>query len=314
METMTNPRVSVVIPCYKTGQRVEPLVEAIAAALEPATDGHYEILMVVDGSPDDTWKNVSKAAGTNSKVRGVELMRNYGQHAALLAGIRQAHGDIIVTLDDDFQQNPAEIPNLVDALGTDFDLVYGVSTVEEHSFLRNIASQTYKWFAEHLLKISNAKSVTAFRAFRSELVAGLEKSDDPYAPIDVLLNWSTTRITSVPVTMSEREDGKSSYTFRTLMRHAVNAITGYSTAPLRLVTYIGLTTFLVSFILLTRIFILYLHGDIKVVGYPSLALMIAFFSGIQLLSIGIIGEYLGRLHMRSMGKPRYVIRRETHGN
>ena len=308
---MTTPRVSVVVPCYKTGQRVEPLIAALTSALDSSTQGRFEILLVVDGSPDDTWTRVCAVAQENARVHGIELMRNYGQHAALLAGIRLARGEVIVTIDDDFQQDPAEIPHLVSALGDNFDLVYGVSTVEEHSLLRNAASRTYKWFAEHLLKISNAKSVTAFRAFRSELVAGLENSDDPYAPIDVLLNWSTTRITSIPVTMSEREDGKSSYTFRSLVRHAVNAITGYSTAPLRLVTYIGLTTFLVSFVLLARIFILYLHGDIKVVGYPSLALMISFFSGVQLLSLGIIGEYLGRLHMRSMGKPRYVIRRET---
>ena len=312
METMTDTKVSVVIPCYKTGNRVEKLVEEISQSLAGYTKGSFEILFVVDGSPDDTWKHVVQESKNNDHVRGLELMRNYGQHAALLAGIRSARGEIIVTLDDDFQQNPAEIPQLIDALGDSFDLVYGVSTVEEHSAVRNIASRTYKWAAEHLLQISNAKSVTAFRAFRRDLAEGFENTSDPYAPLDVLLNWSTTRITSVPVTMSERVDGKSSYTFRSLVRHAVNAITGYSTAPLRFVTYVGLTTFIISFILLARIFILYLHGDISVVGYSSLALMIAFFSGIQLLSLGIIGEYLGRLHMRSMGKPRYLIRSQTN--
>ena len=308
---MSDLQVSVVIPCYRTGQRVSRLVEEISKSLTEFTADSFEILMVVDGSPDDTWQQVQSAAHENKNVRGIELMRNYGQHAALLAGIRSARGEVVVTLDDDFQQNPAEIPSLIRALGDSYDLVYGVSTVEEHSALRNIASRSYKWLAEHMLQISNAKSVTAFRAFRRDLAAGFENTADPYAPLDVLLNWSTTRITSVPVRMNEREEGKSSYTFKSLVRHAINAVTGYSTTPLRFVTYVGLTTFLISFVLLARIFILYVYGDIRVVGYSSLAIMIAFFSGIQLLSLGIIGEYLGRLHMRSMGKPRYLIRTQT---
>jgi undecaprenyl-phosphate 4-deoxy-4-formamido-L-arabinose transferase len=140
---------------------------------------------------------------------------------------------------------------------------------------------------------------------------GFDQVEDPFAPLDVLLSWSTTRIGFQLVEMHEREDGKSGYSFRKLVHHAVNAITGYSIKPLRMVTYLGLLTFSVSLFLLISLVLRYLAGDITVAGYPSLAIMIALFSGAQLLSLGVIGEYLGRMHVRGMGKPRYVIRDET---
>jgi undecaprenyl-phosphate 4-deoxy-4-formamido-L-arabinose transferase len=311
MDTMTRPQVSVVIPCYVTGNRIERLFSSIEASLSRTAVTTYEIIFVVDGSPDDTWDYVSKVCKLNENAHGVRLMRNFGQHAALLAGIRKATGEIIVTMDDDFQHDPDDIPKLLSALTSEYDLVYGVSSMEEHSFFRNAASQTYKWVAQHFLGMQNARNMSAFRAFRRELASGFDQTEDPFAPIDVLLSWTTTRIRKEEVEMHDREDGVSGYTVRKLISHAINDVTGYSTKPLRIVTTLGLVVFGISFLLLIGLIVNYLTGKIMVAGYASLAIMIALFSGAQLLSLGVIGEYLGKIHKRNMGMPRYVIRDEV---
>jgi len=311
METMIQPQVSVVIPCYATGARIDRLVSSIESSMAQIPTTAFEIIFVVDGSPDNTWEYVLGVCAKNENVHGINLMRNFGQHAALLAGIRKATGSFIVTMDDDFQHDPSDIPKLLAALTSEHDLIYGVSSKEEHSFLRNVSSRTYKWFAEHFLGLQDARNITAFRIFRRELASGFYQTEDPFAPLDVLLSWTTTKIGTQEIEMQEREDGVSGYSFRKLVSHAINAITGYSTKPLRIVTVLGLTTFGISLVLLIGVVIKYLSGDISVAGYPSLAIMIALFSGAQLLSLGVMGEYLGRLHIRSMGKPRYVIRDET---
>ena len=311
METMSHPQVSIVIPCYATGIRIERLVSSIQSSMAEIPNTTFEVIFVVDGSPDNTWDFVLDVCATNENVHGINLMRNFGQHAALLAGIRKATGDVIVTMDDDLQHDPNDVPKLLSALTSEYDLIYGVSSKEEHSLVRNAASQTYKWIAERLLGMQDARNITAFRAFRRELASGFYQTEDPFAPLDVLLSWTTTKVGTQEVEMREREDGVSGYSVRKLFSHAINAVTGYSTKPLRIVTVLGLVTFGISGLFLIGLVIKYLSGDISVAGYPSLAIMIALFSGTQLLSLGVMGEYLGRLHIRSMGKPRYVIRDET---
>lgn len=307
---MSTPKISVVIPCYKTGARASILVSEITDTLTSYSRNAFEIIMVVDGSPDDTWLKISELARLNSNVRGINLMRNYGQHSALLAGIRAAKGDVIVTIDDDLQHSPKEIPKLIENLSDEIDIVYGVSLVEEHSFFRNLLSKTYKQFIGVLLRAEGAEIAGAFRAFKKEVVPVFEGNDDLYAPLDVMLSWFSSKTIGVPVNMSQRQDGASNYTVRSLMRHAVNAITGYSIAPLRLVSLLGLFTFGISFMIALIVLVNYLMGKIEVAGFPTIAILVSMFAGVQLLSLGIIGEYLGRLHMRSMGRPRYVIRDE----
>jgi glycosyltransferase involved in cell wall biosynthesis len=307
---MTQMDISVVIPCYMTGNRVPKLIEELDSALNLITNNSFEIIMVVDGSPDGTWALVKDAALRLPHVHGINFMRNYGQHSALLAGVRIAQGEVIVTIDDDFQHSPSDIPKLIDALNEHTDIAYAVSIQDEHSFIRNLGSRLYKKFAGALLRIEGAEITGAFRAFKKDLVSGLAGSDDLYAPLDVMLAWSSRKSVAVPIEMHQREDGSSNYSARRLFRHAVNAVTGYSIAPLRLVSVIGLFAFAVSFIIAIVVLVNYMLGRIEVAGFPTLAILVSMFAGVQLLSLGVIGEYLGRLHMRSMGQPRYVIRDE----
>lgn len=297
-----------VIPCYKSSDTLEPLVERIHASLE-ARGVDYEVVLVVDGSPDDTWDVVRRLA-KDDRVRGIELMRNYGQHNALLAGIQSAEHDLIVTMDDDLQHPPEQIPRLLDALGDDIDLVYGVAKVEEHGFWRNLASRAVKSAMAITLGVDHARQISAFRAFRSDLRSPFLNVEDAFVSIDVILSWVTTRIASIEVEMERRAEAESNYNVRALFRHALNMVTGYSITPLKLVTMLGLVTALVGFLALVVVLVLYFTGSTEVAGFTTLASMVALFAGAQMAAIGILGEYLGRLHFRSMHRPTFVIRDE----
>jgi undecaprenyl-phosphate 4-deoxy-4-formamido-L-arabinose transferase len=285
------------------------LVERIRLALAPITND-YEVILVVDDSPDDTWEVVQRLSSLE-QVRGLNLMRNYGQHNAILAGVLNAENELIVTMDDDLQHPPEAIPDLIRALTDEFDLVYGVAKVEEHGFWRNLASRAVKRAMVITLGVEHARKISAFRAFRNELKSPFMEVRDAFVSIDVILSWVTTRITSIEVEMERRAESESNYNVRSLFGHALNMVTGYSITPLKLVTMLGLATALLGFGLLVIVLVLFFTGRTEVAGFTTIASMVALFAGAQMAAIGILGEYLGRLHFRSMNRPTYVIRDEV---
>lgn len=301
--------ISVVVPCYRSSETLEPLVERIRLALAPITND-YEVILVVDDSPDDTWEVVQRLSSLE-QVRGLNLMRNYGQHNAILAGVLNAENELIVTMDDDLQHPPEAIPDLIRALTDEFDLVYGVAKVEEHGFWRNLASRAVKRAMVITLGVEHARKISAFRAFRNELKSPFMEVRDAFVSIDVILSWVTTRITSIEVEMERRAESESNYNVRSLFGHALNMVTGYSITPLKLVTMLGLATALLGFGLLVIVLVLFFTGRTEVAGFTTIASMVALFAGAQMAAIGILGEYLGRLHFRSMNRPTYVIRDEV---
>lgn len=301
--------ISVVVPCYRSSETLEPLVERIRLALAPITND-YEVILVVDDSPDDTWEVVQRLSSLE-QVRGLNLMRNYGQHNAILAGVLNAENELIVTMDDDLQHPPEAIPDLIRALTDEFDLVYGVAKVEEHGFWRNLASRAVKRAMVITLGVEHARKISAFRAFRNELKSPFIEVRDAFVSIDVILSWVTTRITSIEVEMERRAESESNYNVRSLFGHALNMVTGYSITPLKLVTMLGLATALLGFGLLVIVLVLFFTGRTEVAGFTTIASMVALFAGAQMAAIGILGEYLGRLHFRSMNRPTYVIRDEV---
>lgn len=298
--------VSVVIPCYRSEGTLEPLVTRLLAVLTEISSQH-EVLLVVDGSPDNTWRVAKSLTEQHATVRAMRLSRNYGQHNAILAGLREARFETILTLDDDLQHLPEEIPRLLTGLSEDIDLVYGIPFQDEHGHFRNTASRVVKAFMTRGLGIDNARSLSAFRAFRSHLLSGFAGLSGPHASIDVALSWSTNRVASVSVRMDQRTEGRSNYSFRLLVRHALNMLLGYSVLPLRAVGYLGGACALVGLGLLAYVLWRYISGAITVPGFASLASMIAVFSGAQMLAIAIVGEYLGRIHASNMGRPTYLV-------
>jgi glycosyltransferase involved in cell wall biosynthesis len=301
---------SIVIPAYKSSAILLFLISRLEAVLLPSPH-RYEILLIDDGSMDDTWNTIDQLTRTHESLRGISLTRNYGQHNALLCGIRAARGAVIITMDDDLQHSPEDIPELLAEIAKGYDVVYGTPVAEQHGVWRNLASQVAKMALQVALGVHAARSVSAFRAIRTSLRECFADYRAPSVTIDVLLSWGTTRISAIPVHHAPRHSGTSHYSVGRLLAHAFNMITGYSGLPLRLASLMGFTMTLFGIGILGYVIGRYFWLGNPVPGFPFLASIIAIFSGAQLFSIGIIGEYVARLHFRMMDRPSYNIRQET---
>jgi glycosyltransferase involved in cell wall biosynthesis len=301
---------SVVVPVYNSAETLGTLVERLRDVLE-RLEREWEIVLVNDGSADSSWDRIAGLVAEDDRVRGLDLMRNYGQHNALLAGIRAATQPIVVTLDDDLQNPPEEIPKLLAKLDEGFDVVYGSFTERRFGLLRNIGTAITKLALRWVIGSDIAGKVSAFRAVRTGLRDAFASYNAPYVSIDVLLSWGTTRFGSVPVAHDRRAEGHSSYSFGRLANHALNVMTGFSTRPLRFASLIGLTFTLFGLVVLAIVLITYAVEGGSVPGFPFLASVIAIFSGAQLLTLGIIGEYLARMHLRVMDRPPFAVREEV---
>ena len=306
---MTGRRtVSVVVPVYNSAQTLPELLDRLQPVLEESAS-LYEVVLVNDGSADQSGRVMRDLARTRPWVQTIELMRNYGQHNALLCGIRSARYDVIVTIDDDLQHPPEELPRLIAALDAEdgYDLVYGTAQNLRHSGLRNALSRLTKDLLARNIGLGAIRDVSAFRAFRAYLRPAFADVRGPDVILDVLLGWGTTRITAVPVGHQPRKLGKSNYTVRRLIRHGMMMLTGYSTAPLRFASLLGFAFTMFGFLTLVYVVVRVLLVR-SVPGFPFLASMISLFSGVQLFVLGIIGEYLARMFNRNIDKPTYVVR------
>jgi glycosyltransferase involved in cell wall biosynthesis len=302
--------VSIVVPCYRSGHSLPVLVSRIGVVMS-TVDIPYETVLVVDGGPDSTWEMARELARTELFVRAMRLARNYGQHNALLAGVRAARFDVVVTMDDDLQHPPEEIPTLLAALSPGVDLVYGVPRGQAHSRLRGWASQLVKALMTSSLGVANARRLSAFRAFRSFLRDGFSLVHGAHVSVDVALSWGTTRVAWVDVQMDRRSSGRSGYTFRSLVRHTATMVVGYSTTPLRVVTYLGLAVGIGGLGLFAHVLWQYFSGSTTVAGFTTITAMTALFSSAQMVAIGVLGEYVGRIHANGIGRPSYVVRDST---
>jgi len=303
------PTLSIVVPVYRSAQTLRELHRRIAAAAEPL-DPHFELILVEDCGGDDSWQVIEAIAQEDPRVRGIQLSRNFGQHSALLCGIRAACGEVVVTLDDDLQNPPEEIPQLLNKLGDGYDVVYGKPRRERHGFLRDMASRVTKLALQSAMGAETASNVSAFRAFRTRLRESFSDYRSPTVNIDVLLTWGTTRFAAVTVRHDERQVGTSGYTLRKLVTHALNMMTGFSTLPLQMASVVGFVFAAMGFVLLAYVLGRYFISGSSVPGFTFLASIIAIFSGVQLFALGIFGEYLARMHFRSMERPPYVVGRE----
>lgn len=306
------PGVSVVVPVYNSEKVLAELVQRLVSVL--SNHGlEYEIILVNDGSRDQSWQEINRLCmqppgKTQGEVRGINLMRNYGQHNALLCGVRAARFDRVVTVDDDLQHPPEEIPTLLAKLDEGYDVVYGTPIRQQHSLWRKLASYFTRLALQSTMGVENARRVSAFRAFRTQVRIAFERYQSPFVILDVLLAWGTTRFTSIAVQHDARHSGVSNYTFKMLLIHAINMVTGFTVLPLQLASMMGFGFAVFGILVLIYVIGRYLVQGGSVPGFPFLASIVAIFSGVQLFALGIIGEYLARMHFRIMEKPTYVIR------
>jgi glycosyltransferase involved in cell wall biosynthesis len=298
---------SVVVPVYRSELILPELVQRLEDVFR-ATTSRYELVLVDDCSPDGSWEVICRLAQQHEWIHPINLMRNSGQHNALLCGIRAAKNEVIITMDDDLQHPPEEIPKLLAVLNQGYDVVYGTPQHEEHGLLRDLASLITKMTLQSVMGAEIARQVSAFRAFRAQVASAFAHYEGSFVSIDVLLTWGTSRFATTPVRRERRKQGNSGYTFRKLITHAMNMMTGFTTLPLQLASLIGFGFTLFGFGVLAWVLLRYFtYGD-AVPGFPFLASIVALFSGAQLFALGIIGEYVARIHFRTMQKPPYVIR------
>lgn len=304
---MADVDVSVVIPVYRSESSLRPLVARLLLVLE-ATGRSHEIILVEDGGADDSWRILGELQARHpDRITAIQLMRNYGQHNALMCGFHNARGELIVTMDDDLQNPPEEVPKLLDRLRSgDFDLVYGRYVSKKHSVWRNAGSLLVNAFYRTVF--GSPIQVSSFRAIRRPLLTTILSYDLNFTFVDGLLAWNTQRIGQVEVEHLPRSAGRSGYDLKKLVLLALNLFTNFSLLPLQIVSGCGFVVSAVGFLLAFYYLTQALLSNIDVPGYASIIIAVLIIGGTQLLALGIIGEYLGRLHLNVNRKPQYRVR------
>ena len=310
---MNTPTYSVVIPVYKSEHTLQPLRERIHDTFNSIGES-YELILVEDSGGDDSWEVMKAIRKNHSEVKIARFTRNFGQHNAILCGFSMAEGEYIITMDDDLQNPPEEIPKLIDVMRTsDVDVVYGLPETREHSSVRNLGSRFFMRLISGIFGMSRGFRMSSFRIIRKETVDHLLNYTTPNPVVGPLLLKVTDRIGSVKVAHHPREHGESTYSTEKLIRHFLNGILYHSDLPLKAVFFLGIGCLVLSLMLGLFYLARYLTGAIGVSGWTTLVLLVLFFSGIGMFSIGIIGEYLLRIIQEVKRGPQYIIR-EKYGS
>jgi len=304
---------SVVIPVYRSVSSLAALVDRFLPVLESITPSH-EIVFVDDGSPDDAWQVLSQLQAEHpERIVAVQLMRNFGQHNALMCGFRLARGRLVVTIDDDLQNPPEEVPKLVATmLEGNFDLVYGnPKGAKRQATWRNLGSRAINAF--YRMVFHSSIPISSFRIIRRELLEAIFPYNLNYTFVDGLLAWNTQRIGEIAVEHHPRTVGRSGYSLARLLILTLNLFTNFSLLPLQFVSAVGFCAAIAGFVAALFFLFLYLLSSIAVPGFASIIISILVMGGIQLMALGIMGEYIGRLHLNVNRKPQYAVRQLLKG-
>lgn len=305
---------SVVIPVYNSGAWLEELVSRLGTVLSVLAPGDFEVVLVDDASPDPaTWPAVVAQAARHPWVRGFQMLYNVGQFRAILCGMEQSQGDFVITMDDDLQHPPEEIPRLVEAIlaQPSVECVIGRYEAKQHAPWRNLGSATWRWVQRWLYGMPPGLHPTSFRILKRSLVQKILLFRAAAPQICPLIFRLATGVVNVAVRHEPRHRGVSGYGLFSLARITCKGIINASLLPLRLISAFGLVSAVLAFLMGTFYFVRWCMGEIAVAGYASLILAISFFSGMILLGIGILGEYVGRIVLEITGMPRYAIGQKT---
>ncbi len=305
-------KLSVIVPVYNGAATIGRLVEAVEHELAPRYE--VEIVLINDGSPRDDSAEVCRAiAERNPRVQFLDLSRNFGEHNAVMAGLNYCTGDAAVVIDDDFQNPPSEIVKLVEKIGDGYDVVYAQYARKRHHVLRNLGSRFNNLVSSILIQKPLDLYLCSFKAINRFVIDELVKYKGPYPYIDGLILRITRRYATVPVRHEPRADGKSGYTFRKLMSLWLNMFTNFSILPLRLAMVLGFLLAAVGMVVAVVSFVERLRHPELPRGWASLIISMLLLSGVQLVAVGMVGEYLGRLFMKDNGNPQFVVRRKVSG-
>ena len=305
--------ISVVIPVYGSSNHLKNLYQRITNILFEM-GVNYEIIFVEDSGPDDAWEIIKEISLNDLRVKGYKLSKNFGQHNALLCGIRHSEGKLIITMDDDLQHPPEEIPNLINEINNGYDVVYGKPYKDKKNIPRKIFTKLTKSVLSLAIGNFRAKKMSSFRVFRGSLKGSFENFNSEIINIDILLTYAAKNFSEINVKNNYRSSGKSGYNLLKLSKHTINILTGFSTAPLHFASIIGITLSIFGLVIFCYVFIMWLLYKNVLPGFTFLASIISIFSGAQLLAVGILGEYIARIHKKLLNKPSYIVSEKINTN
>ena len=301
-------KVSFVIPCYNSSQTLESVMAEIKDTMEKLSQYEYEVILVNDCSPDNTFEVITKLCKDNKNICGVNLAKNFGQHGALMAGFHQVTGDILVCLDDDGQTPANEVGKLLEKIEDGDDVVYASYAHKKHSLFRNFGSFVNEKMAQFLLGKPKELYVSSYFAARRFVVNEMLKYGNAYPYVIGLVLRTTKKISNVPVNHREREIGQSGYTLRKLLGLWFNGFTAFSTKPLRIATISGTVFALLGFLYGLYTVIKKFVNPAVPVGFSSMMSALMFIGGVMMLMSGLIGEYIGRMYICMNNAPQFVVR------
>ena len=305
--------ISVVIPVYNSSECLPELLRRLTGVLDQRP-GRYEVILIDDASGDDSWAVIQEQVPKFPHVWAIQLMRNRGQAIATICGLAHARGKILVTMDDDLQHRPDQLPVLLDALEThpEADCVFGYFRDKKHPAFQNVCSRIIAWINSRAFGLPRNVRTSSFRAMRRRTAQAVLRHRTANPAIVALLYGSTHRTLSVPVEHAPRFAGQSTYTLSKQIRLALDSICNVSLLPLRAVSALGLVACAASMVLVAVVLVRYFRGDIGVPGWTTVVILLSFFSGTILLSLGVVGEYMVRILREVRRAPMYV-ERETIG-
>ena len=300
--------VSFVIPCYRSANTIQGVVDEINTTMQTLSGYEHEIILVNDSSPDNTIDAIRGLCEKHSNIVGIDLARNFGQHAALMAGMRQSKGDIVVCLDDDGQTPADEVGKLLAKVEEGFDVVYASYGKKKHSLFRNFGNKVNELMTRVILGKPKELFISSYFAAKRFVVNDMLRYEHSYAYVIGLVLRSTKNITNVEVKHRARTEGTSGYTFKKLLGLWFNGFTAFSIKPLRIATIIGTMCACGGFLygiytIIKKLVIVEVEA-----GFSALMSMLVFLGGMIMLMLGMIGEYIGRIYICMNNSPQYVIR------
>ena len=303
-------KVSFVIPCYRSAQTLPGVVEELQTAMEAMQEYDYEVILVNDCSPDDTFEVIRRLSGENRRIRGIILARNFGQHSALMAGFRYGEGDIVVCLDDDGQTPAREVGKLLAGIRQGADVVYAKYNQKHHSGFRNWGSRINERMTRVMLGKPKDLYLSSYFAARRFVLEEVKRYENAYPYVIGLVLRTTGNIVNVEVTHRERAAGESGYTLGKLLALWFNGFTAFSVKPLRIATISGALCAMAGFLygIYTIVKKIFINPPGLVTGFSALMSVLVFMGGMLMLMLGLVGEYMGRMYISMNNSPQYVIR------
>ena len=305
-------KVSFVIPCYRSESTLPHVIAEIEEKMDAIKRYQYDIFLVNDCSPDGTFQVIRRLCQEHENIRGIDFSRNFGQHAALMAGLRHSDGDYVVCLDDDGQTPANEVDKLLEKLEEGYDAVYARYDHKQHSAFRNMGSRLNELMTRMMLQKPAELYISSYFAVRRFVVEDMARYENSYPYVIGLVLRATRNITNVSVTHREREGGTSGYTLKKLIGLWFNGFTAFSVKPLRITTAVGGASAVVGFLYGIYTIVKRFLNPAVPMGFSSLMSALVFFGGMIMLMLGLIGEYIGRIYISLNNSPQYVIREKIN--